>query len=338
MPWRMAKLREAEANFFASASEGARAGFEAYVTAEAEWLEDYALFMAIDTEQRALRPGQEIVDWQDWPVELARRDASALAAARVRHAGELRFWRFVQHVFDEQWRILRNYANERNIRDRRRHADLRRGARGRLLESAGSGICSTKGCARTWSLVCRRTSFRKRDSAGVIRSTTGRRWPAMGIAGGSHEPAGSSRSRITSVSITFEGSRGTGKFRLPPKLPSRATGWPVRGLRCSKRCVQSLANSCRCWPRTSASSPMMSWRCAIDSNYRACASCSSASPRTATTLSCRTTTCATVWRTPARTTTTPCMVGMRVPRIVSAPSRERIWGCSNTKSPSCTGR
>src|SRR5690349_226892 len=29
VPWRMAKLREAEANFFASASDGARAGFEA---------------------------------------------------------------------------------------------------------------------------------------------------------------------------------------------------------------------------------------------------------------------------------------------------------------------
>lgn len=115
IPWRMAKLREAEATFFATASAGARAAFETYVAAEADWLEDYALFMAIDTQQRALHPGQEFVDWQDWPAELARREPAALAAAREQHAGELRFWRFVQHVFDEQWRILRRYANERGI-------------------------------------------------------------------------------------------------------------------------------------------------------------------------------------------------------------------------------
>jgi 4-alpha-glucanotransferase len=115
IPWRMAKLREAEQTFFATASTGARAGFEAYVAAEADWLEDYALFMAIDTEQQALHGAHGFVDWQAWPAGLARREPKALAAARERHADALRFWRFVQYAFDAQWKTLRRYANERNI-------------------------------------------------------------------------------------------------------------------------------------------------------------------------------------------------------------------------------
>jgi 4-alpha-glucanotransferase len=115
IPWRMAKLHEAEQAFFATASPEARASFEAYVAAESEWLEDYALFMAIDTEQQARDPSRGFVDWQDWPPELARREPKALAAAREQHSGALRFWRFVQYCFDEQWRTLRRHANERGI-------------------------------------------------------------------------------------------------------------------------------------------------------------------------------------------------------------------------------
>jgi glycogen debranching enzyme GlgX/4-alpha-glucanotransferase len=114
IPWRMDKLRSAAAGFFAKADASEREAFAAFVQAEADWLEDYALFMALDAEQQAA--AGEHVDWPRWPRELARREPAALEAARARHAEELRFWRFVQFCFDRQWQALRAYANERSVK------------------------------------------------------------------------------------------------------------------------------------------------------------------------------------------------------------------------------
>lgn len=114
IPWRMAKLRSAAAGFFARADASEREAFAAYVAAEADWLADYALFMAIDTEQQAIAGGH--IDWQRWPRALARREPAALIAARERLADELQFWCFVQFCFDRQWQALRAYANERGVK------------------------------------------------------------------------------------------------------------------------------------------------------------------------------------------------------------------------------
>jgi 4-alpha-glucanotransferase len=74
------------------------------------WLDDYALFMAIK-EQYDLSP------WYDWPDEaLRRRDSSAVERARWAHRSMMFFYRFVQWVFDIQWKELKCYANERGIR------------------------------------------------------------------------------------------------------------------------------------------------------------------------------------------------------------------------------
>lgn len=113
IPWRMAKLRSAALGFFAKADASEREAFATYVAAEADWLEDYALFMALDAEQQVAAGGP--VDWPRWPRELARRESAALRAARERHADELEFWRFVQFCFDRQWQALRLYARERGV-------------------------------------------------------------------------------------------------------------------------------------------------------------------------------------------------------------------------------
>ncbi|NVB36743.1 4-alpha-glucanotransferase [Pseudenhygromyxa sp. WMMC2535] len=113
IPWRMAKLRAAAQAFFAAEPSPARARFDAYVAAQAHWLEDYALFMALDDHYQA-QTG-EFVPWTKWPGGLAQRTPAALAAARERHAETLDFWRFVQFCFDEQWAALKAYANARDV-------------------------------------------------------------------------------------------------------------------------------------------------------------------------------------------------------------------------------
>ena len=107
IPWRMAKLRAAAARFFAKASTDERAEFADYVAAEAAWLDDYALFMALDERHQSA--------WQRWPAPLARREPKALAEARVELREAVELWRFVQFCFDRQWAAVKRYANERGV-------------------------------------------------------------------------------------------------------------------------------------------------------------------------------------------------------------------------------
>lgn len=108
VPWRLARLREAHAGFVARATPADRAAHAAWCAANAGWLDDYALFMALETAH----PGR---GWWDWPAPLARREPQALAAAAREHAAEAGFWRFVQWCFDTQCVQLKRYANARGI-------------------------------------------------------------------------------------------------------------------------------------------------------------------------------------------------------------------------------
>ena len=107
--WRMERLARAARAFAQRATEAERAELAAFRAAHADWLADYALFMALD-EHFAHR------DWCDWDAPLARRDPAALAAARLAHAGRIAFWEFCQCAFFRQWLRLRAYANQRGVR------------------------------------------------------------------------------------------------------------------------------------------------------------------------------------------------------------------------------
>jgi 4-alpha-glucanotransferase len=111
--WRMAQLRAAAGHFFAAASVADRDDHAAYCAAQAYWLDDYALFMAVDESVRA---ASGFLPWPQWSAPLARREPQALAAARLRHGREIDFWRFVQWCFDSQWRAVRRHAAERDVR------------------------------------------------------------------------------------------------------------------------------------------------------------------------------------------------------------------------------
>ncbi|HQC81113.1 MAG TPA: 4-alpha-glucanotransferase, partial [Accumulibacter sp.] len=102
-------LRRAAARFFAGPGKTDSA-FAAFCADASAWLDDYALFMALDVAH-----GADGALWQDWPAPLARRKASALRAAVNRHAAEVNFWKFCQWCFFEQWRALKSYANSRRI-------------------------------------------------------------------------------------------------------------------------------------------------------------------------------------------------------------------------------
>ena len=108
VPWRLAQLRVASQGFFERASAVERAAFTAWCAAQADWLDDYALFMALEAAIDA-RP------WWQWPVLLRTREPRALAAARLEHAGEIAFWQFVQWCFDTQWAAVKAHANANGV-------------------------------------------------------------------------------------------------------------------------------------------------------------------------------------------------------------------------------
>ncbi|WP_300449305.1 4-alpha-glucanotransferase [Accumulibacter sp.] len=108
--FRVARLRRAAKRFFGRQSADQLAAFESFCGAAQEWLDDYALFMALDM---AMRGDGKV--WQDWPAPLAQRRPDALREAQVKYADEMKFWKFCQWRFHEQWVKLKAYAHARRI-------------------------------------------------------------------------------------------------------------------------------------------------------------------------------------------------------------------------------
>lgn len=81
---------------------------ESFRTEQAAWLPDYALFMAL--KQRF-----EGKSWTEWPREIAMRRPEALACWREELSHEIDFRCFLQFLFHEQWRAVRDYAHGRGI-------------------------------------------------------------------------------------------------------------------------------------------------------------------------------------------------------------------------------
>jgi 4-alpha-glucanotransferase len=85
------------------------AGFEKFCEANQHWLDDYALFMALKAQHHG-------VAWNQWEPGARDRDPGALAKWRGRLEGRIESQKFLQFVFFEQWRELREYARERGVR------------------------------------------------------------------------------------------------------------------------------------------------------------------------------------------------------------------------------
>lgn len=81
---------------------------KAFRKANADWIEDYALFMAI-------KKNQLDVNWTQWPDEYKLRDKKALKKFQEEHAALVDFQIFLQYHFYRQWTALRKYANDKGV-------------------------------------------------------------------------------------------------------------------------------------------------------------------------------------------------------------------------------
>jgi 4-alpha-glucanotransferase len=101
-------LQKACAAFRSQASPEQHDAFDEFCHSKAEWLDDYALFMA-------LKDAHNGASWHTWEPEIRLRKPDALEAARQTLTQKIFFHQFLQFQFFQQWTALKAYANERKI-------------------------------------------------------------------------------------------------------------------------------------------------------------------------------------------------------------------------------
>jgi len=106
--WKSDLLNRAYENFNARAEPSQRAAFEKFERANAAWLDDAALFLALkEAHQRSA--------WYDWEPDLRARRPETLAQIRRTRADEITRQKYLQWIFYQQWLALKAYANARGI-------------------------------------------------------------------------------------------------------------------------------------------------------------------------------------------------------------------------------
>jgi 4-alpha-glucanotransferase len=80
----------------------------AFCEAQADWLDDFCLFLALRNRFHA-------AGWQDWTSEYKHRDAKTLRQAKVELAYEMSLIQFTQYLFFSQWQSLKTYAQHAQI-------------------------------------------------------------------------------------------------------------------------------------------------------------------------------------------------------------------------------
>jgi 4-alpha-glucanotransferase len=106
--FKMPLLRQA-ATDFSSASRQEQHGFEEFSRANARWLDDFALFMAV-------KESSNYVAWTQWPADIAARQTGAMKRESEKLASSIAAQKFFQYEFFQQWQKLRAYGREQGIR------------------------------------------------------------------------------------------------------------------------------------------------------------------------------------------------------------------------------
>lgn len=84
------------------------ADYDCFCKEQSDWLEDYALFMAL----KDVHHGKA---WTQWESDLKLREPKAMKHAKKECAKEISFWKMLQYLFYQQWNKLKSYANKKGI-------------------------------------------------------------------------------------------------------------------------------------------------------------------------------------------------------------------------------
>jgi 4-alpha-glucanotransferase len=102
-------LAKSYRRFKSSASHAEVAAFDEFCRKHVDWLEDYALFMAVKTANNS-------AVWADWEQGIALRQIDPLKQYKEKLAAEVEALQYAQFQFFRQWTALRRYCHDRQIR------------------------------------------------------------------------------------------------------------------------------------------------------------------------------------------------------------------------------
>jgi 4-alpha-glucanotransferase len=114
----MPRLERAARRFLQQASVARRQAFDEFCARHADWLDDYALFMALKEEFDRRAAAQRFwgASWNAyWDKEVAHREPAALERWRTQLGDRPQLQQVWQYYFFEQWTALREYANQRGV-------------------------------------------------------------------------------------------------------------------------------------------------------------------------------------------------------------------------------
>lgn len=82
--------------------------FDNFVKDNADWLKDYALFMALKSHFNN-------VSWGEWETDIKFRKPEAMSRYEEQLSDDIGYWKFIQFEFYLQWNALKQYANSNGI-------------------------------------------------------------------------------------------------------------------------------------------------------------------------------------------------------------------------------
>ena len=106
--WKLGLLRRSFDEFQRNPNPQVRAELAQFEAENADWLDDFALFMAV----KAAHGG---VSWSEWEPGIALRQPESLRDWQARLQDDLHFQKYIQFLFFRQWAALKQYANAHQV-------------------------------------------------------------------------------------------------------------------------------------------------------------------------------------------------------------------------------
>lgn len=106
--WKKDVLRKAYTSFKENKSKF-KNDFDNFCGNNTDWLDDYALFMAC----KDYHDGKV---WAEWEREIAFREGDAVAKWNDKLSDDVEYHKFVQFIFNKQWKAVERYAHSHGIK------------------------------------------------------------------------------------------------------------------------------------------------------------------------------------------------------------------------------
>ena len=109
IPWKLSLLKKAYKRFSKTEHTILYTKYQAFCKKNSDWLEDYALFMAL----KDVHDGKSWLEWED---AYRMPDDAFKNTLKARLSEETGYYSFIQFLFFQQWAQLKEYANAHGVR------------------------------------------------------------------------------------------------------------------------------------------------------------------------------------------------------------------------------